>query len=157
MSTQDSSFPQRKRLAHGVLGNDWQPTILFDTVCTRNRHSWLANDTMHQVLREVWSESSLWQVGRYILMPDHIHLFVAATSDTINYENWCRYWKSLFTKRHREPLHRWQESHWDTRMRSQRQYEDKWHYVRCNPVRAGLVARAEDWPYQGTLFPFVWD
>ena len=112
---------------------------------------------MHQVLREVWSESSLWQVGRYILMPDHIHFFVAATSDTIDYENWCRYWKSLFTKRHREPLHRWQESHCDTRMRSQRQYEDKWEYVRCNPVRAGLVAHAEDWPYQGTLFPFVWD
>jgi len=27
----------------------------------------------------------------------------------------------------------------------------KWLYVRENPVRAGLVRSAEDWPYAGEL------
>ena len=27
----------------------------------------------------------------------------------------------------------------------------KWEYVRENPVRAGLVARAEDWPFAAGL------
>ncbi len=30
-------------------------------------------------------------------------------------------------------------------------YSQKWDYVRENPVRAGLVKRAEDWPYAGAL------
>ncbi len=41
-------------------------------------------------------------------------------------------------------------------MRSAEQFTEKWHYVRENPVRKGLVARAEDWPYWGEVFPFVW-
>ena len=30
-------------------------------------------------------------------------------------------------------------------------YDDKWEYVRLNPVRHGLVVRPGDWPYQGEL------
>jgi hypothetical protein len=26
-------------------------------------------------------------------------------------------------------------------------YDDKWTYVRQNPVRAGLAAKVEDWPF----------
>jgi hypothetical protein len=34
--------PKRKHLAHGILLIDSQPTILFDTVCTKNKELWLA-------------------------------------------------------------------------------------------------------------------
>ena len=30
-------------------------------------------------------------------------------------------------------------------------YAEKWNHVRQNPVRGGLVARAEEWPYQGEV------
>ena len=33
--------------------------------------------------------------------------------------------------------------------RSAESYEEKWHYVRENPVRANLVSKWEDWPYRG--------
>ena len=39
-------------------------------------------------------------------------------------------------------------------MRDDESYTEKWIYVRENPVRAGLVARADDWPYQGE-FVFI--
>jgi hypothetical protein len=30
-------------------------------------------------------------------------------------------------------------------------YSGKWEYVRQNPVRAGLVNNADEWPWQGEI------
>jgi putative transposase len=89
-------------------------------------------------------------------MPDHLHVFAAPCPLEITLENWIKYWKSQFTKKRRIVDQRWQVNHWDTRMRSGESYDDKWSYVRENPVRAGLVASAEDWPYQGELNILAW-
>lgn len=45
----------------------------------------------------------------------------------------------------------WQEEFFDHLLRSRESYAQKWDYVRANPVRAGLVADAGDWPHQGSL------
>ena len=45
----------------------------------------------------------------------------------------------------------WQEEFFDHVLRSDETYSQKWDYVRENPVRAGLVARVEDWPWQGEI------
>ena len=39
----------------------------------------------------------------------------------------------------------WQRHFWDTQLRRSESYDQKWQYVVENPVRAGLVARSEDW------------
>jgi putative transposase len=71
-----------------------------------------------------------------------------------------RYWKGQLSKRlkaHENGLRvTWQSDHWDTRLRSEASYDAKWDYVRNNPVRKGLVAAADDWPYQGTLHDLRW-
>jgi hypothetical protein len=36
-------------------------------------------------------------------------------------------------------------------------YSLKWDYVRMNPVRAGLVAKSEDWLYQGEVVRLPFD
>ena len=147
----------RKRLAHGVFEIDFQPTIVFVTVCTRNRDRWLATSNVHSRLRENWRKSTAWHVGRYVIMPDHVHLFAAATKSPIPLDNWVRYWKSQFTKQHQDANCRWQTDHWDTRMRSAQNYQDKWEYIRWNPVRARLVDTPEKWEYQGVIFDLPWD
>jgi REP element-mobilizing transposase RayT len=43
----------------------------------------------------------------------------------------------------------WQPGFFDHVLRNDESYTQKWKYVRENPVRAGLVSRADDWPYQG--------
>ncbi len=53
-----------------------------------------------------------------------------------------------------QPL--WQRDFWDTQLRDIRHYDDKWHYVRNNPVRKGLVANVDAWPYQGCLNELMW-
>jgi hypothetical protein len=40
----------------------------------------------------------------------------------------------------------------DHLLRSAESYAEKSHYVRKNPVRAGLVIRWEDWPFRGEVF-----
>jgi putative transposase len=96
-------------------------------------------------------------MGRYMILPDHIHFFAAATESHITYDAWVQYWKSQFSKRHHSPEHRWQTDHWDTRVRNENSYESKWEYVRWNPVRHGLVDRPEDWPYQGEIHELRWN
>ena len=158
MSTifEQNSSSRRKRPAHGILYVDGQPTIIFDTVCTKDRIPWLANDEVHELFRSVWTNATGWLLGRYVVMPDHIHFFAAAVDPQISYENWIKYWKSQFTKQHNTPSHRWQTDHWDRRMRTELAYEEKWLYVLDNPVRKGLVTHAADWPYQGEIHELRW-
>jgi putative transposase len=138
-----------------VFAQPSKPTIAFLTVCTKDRRPWLATDAVHALLREVWADSSAWLVGRYVLMPDHVHLFAAPGGAGIIFDNWVKYWKSQFSKRHQDPNHRWQTDHFDRRLRDGENYAEKWEYVRQNPVRHKL-ARAEDWPYQGELNALPW-
>jgi hypothetical protein len=37
-------------------------------------------------------------------------------------------------------------------LRRQESYDEKWEYVKLNPVRGGLVQNSEDWPWQGEGF-----
>jgi putative transposase len=41
----------------------------------------------------------------------------------------------------------WQRDFFDHRLRSHESLDEKWAYIRANPVRAGLVARPEDWRF----------
>jgi len=43
----------------------------------------------------------------------------------------------------------WQRGFFDHVLRSDESYAEKWEYVRENPVRAGLVRIADEWPYAG--------
>jgi putative transposase len=152
----DDKSPNRKHPSHGILHIDGQPTIIFDTVCTKGRIAWLACDDVHDLLSDVWHAATAWLMGRYVIMPDHIHYFAAATESRIPYEHWVRYWKSQFTKRHGVSDHRWQTDHWDTRMRSESIYEEKWLYVLMNPERKKLVEQWQDWPFKGEIYELRW-
>jgi putative transposase len=90
LSSSDSNRAVRKHPAHGVLFLDGKPTVIFDTICTKGRQSWLANPQVHDLLRTVWQAADAWRVGRYVVMPDHIHLFSAATDSPIRYQNWVK-------------------------------------------------------------------
>jgi REP element-mobilizing transposase RayT len=69
-------MPTRKHPKHGLKLPDVEQTlIVFLTVCTKDRRPWLASEEVHQLLRETWQSSTAWLIGRYVVMPDHIHLF----------------------------------------------------------------------------------
>ena len=45
---------------------------------------------------------------------------------------------------------------WDRQLRTGEICTQKWEYVRNNPVRKGLVANADGWPYQGRMNIIEW-
>ena len=56
----------------------------------------------------------------------------------------------------RKSVKLWQRDFWDTQMRSRAHYDEKWAYVRMNPVRQGLVRSPGEWPFQDEVFPLAW-
>jgi len=86
-------------------------------------------------------------------MPDHVHLFVRG-SQGFTLGSWVGQLKQPLAKAarlSRAKTQLWEEGFFDHVLRSNESYSQKWNYVRENPVRAGLVKSAEDWPYQGEI------
>lgn len=153
-------MPHRKHPEHGVIESRDGPTIVFDTVCTKGRAPILASAAVHGLLRQIWTDAEAWRVGRYVIMPDHLHYFATNIDPLIDLDRWVRYWKSQFTKHQRRTNPGavvWQTDHWDVTIRTWQKYDEKWEYVRLNPVRHGLVADASAWPFQGEIHRLEWD
>lgn len=134
------------------MARDLRPTILFVTVCALGRKRILARDAAHALIVDGWSAAVAWHVGRYVVLPDHIHFFCSPRG-VVPLLVWVRYWKALVSRRwpwpDEQPI--WQRDCWDTQLRTDDSYEAKWQYARDNPVRHGLVAHADAWPYAGEL------
>lgn len=86
-------------------------------------------------------------------MPDHLHLFVSGDR-AFQFGRWVGLFKQTLGKAvvrpaTADPL--WERGFFDHVMRSHESYDQKWEYVRANPVRAGLVAAVEHWPYAGEI------
>ena len=88
-------------------------------------------------------------------MPDHVHFFCAAELDAKPLPKFMQAWKQWTAKRVARdttlagPI--WQAEFFDHVLRSSESYSQKWDYVRKNPARAGLVANADAWPWQGEI------
>jgi REP element-mobilizing transposase RayT len=131
-----------------------EPAIYFVTICANGRRPILANESAHAILREELAAAPQrhgWSVGRYVVMPDHLHFFCAGVSTLSQFAGAFKEWtaKRLTASGAAAPI--WQREFFDHLLRSNESYADKWTYVRENPVRGGLVSRAADWPYAGEI------
>ena len=147
---------RRRHPAEGVFIFRGQPTIVFLTVCARNRAQCLANTHVHDALVASWHDANAWLVGCYLIMPDHIHMFCSPADERCEIEHWISFWKRGFRRLCGANTPRFQSRGFHHRLRREENYNEKWEYVLANPVRAGLVMRAHDWPYQGVLNELSW-
>ncbi|MHB8994094.1 MAG: REP-associated tyrosine transposase [Armatimonadota bacterium] len=128
----------------------------FITMCAIDRQRVLVpllGDLIHTALADA-SRMNQWCVGRFVLMPDHLHLFASPLSNEKTLAQFLGGFKQLATRLSwgagwQGKL--WQRECFDHLLRSEDSYAEKWEYVRNNPVRAGLVSSSDDWPYQGEL------
>jgi REP element-mobilizing transposase RayT len=139
--------------------------IFFVTTCTHGRRRILANKAIAEVLLNEWREAPArhhWMIGRYVIMPDHVHFFCAPQHDSKALSEFVGAWKSWTSRRIGALLHAksradtgqkpfWQSEFFDHLIRSNESYDQKWEYVRDNPVRAGLVSTADAWDYAGEI------
>jgi putative transposase len=131
--------------------------IYFVTTCTRDRRKLLATAAVHETFlrfAEQGPAHGAW-LGAYVIMPDHLHLFVATDDEKISLAAWMKSLKNTLSKTLRlvgvSPPH-WQKTFFDHLLRSTESYSEKWSYVRENPVRSGLVKSPEEWPFLGEIF-----
>jgi putative transposase len=130
--------------------------LYFVTFCTHQRKRFLACDEIHEafILFAKRAENAFnVAVGRYVIMPDHVHLFVRGDYN-FKLGPWIGALKQALARAamlSRAKGQIWEEGFFDHLLRSNESYSQKWNYVRENPLRAGLVKSAADWPYQGEI------
>jgi putative transposase len=130
----------------------YDPPLYFVTFNTRRRKRLLANAKVLQRFIEFArrGEENGIAVGRYVIMPDHIHLFVSHNSDG-TLSQWVRLLKRHLSEAIESSPPDWQRGFFDRLIRHSESYNEKWNYVYLNPMRAGLVGEPEDWPCQGEI------
>lgn len=162
---------QRARLQNGDtmkrykhlrrLESVWiEQPIFFITTCVDGRRPLLARPDVFAIIQDEFRAAPQrhgWHVGRFVVMPDHIHFFCAcgdgaAATSLSRFAGAFKEWSAKRMIRQlgmQAPV--WQAEFFDHVLRSDESYGDKWLYVRENPVRAGLVQTVEEWPYAGEI------
>jgi putative transposase len=146
----------RKNPSPGVHVQIGGPNWVLLTVKTQGRQRWLASAKAHQFIHQTWFEATAWLVSDYLLMPDHLHCFCAPRDLNFTIEQWIKYWKGEFRRKHGIAAWRFQSRGWHHRLRDGENYSQKWIYVQENPLRKELVNRMEDWTYKGRVHDIRW-
>ncbi len=151
------AFGDRPPRLERVFQSKACPTY-FVTFCTHVREPWLANAGVHEAFvkfAERAADDFNVAVGRYVIMPDHVHLFVCGGLE-FSLGKWIGGLKQALARgagKQKSHEQIWQEGFFDHMLRSNESMSQKWDYIRANPVRAGLVRQAEEWAYQGEIIP----
>jgi REP element-mobilizing transposase RayT len=88
----------------------------------------------------------------YCLMPDHLHLLLSVTGSGVSLSDVMRDFKSYTTRAAWAfGLPRlWLRGYHERVVRDEKAFVRIVNYIRDNPVRSGLVGRADDYSYSGT-------
>ena len=144
----ETALPVRRQLSHETPS--WVPSgsLFFITIGCRPRHlnQLCIPETAAFVIGSVRHRHHRgdWFVRIFLLMPDHLHALIAFPPgrhmpDVV--QAWKRYLARLYGIR-------WQRGFFDHRVRNIQAWDAKALYIRMNPVRAGLVKDARNWPYK---------
>src|SRR4051812_47580174 len=116
--------PGRRQLPHFPpveIGN--RTIMLFITVCVTRRRPLLAHPEIATVLVNAWRRADHWLVGRYVIMPDHVHLFCAPAKFPLTpIKPWVDFWCSQAARHWPRPKEKplWQRDFVDHQVRSGR-------------------------------------
>ena len=123
----------------------------FLTICTRERAEYFTQLETVQL-----AMSQILQTGRdhdidittYCVMPDHVHILATGTTEAADLRSFAKVSKQKvgWDFRQKTGKYLWQEGFYDHVLRDEDATAGVIRYILNNPVRAGLVARPEDYP-----------
>ncbi len=115
------------RLAY--IFQKYEPPLYFVTFNTSHRQSLLANESVHKAFVEFATNGvdRGVAIGRYVLMPDHVHLFARGNSRDVLLSQWMRVLKRKLSSAIPQPRPHWQEGFFDHVIRSGESYSEKWN------------------------------
>jgi REP element-mobilizing transposase RayT len=138
--------PRRRRLPHEVLTWVEDGACYFLTICANDRSSGALLLCAEVLLSaaEHYHEQGRWFLHLFVLMPDHVHLLAGFPQET-GLRQTVHAWKRFSARR---GGFAWQRDFFEHRLRHDESFDEKAHYVRMNPVRAGLCGSWEAWPHR---------
>jgi len=142
------SHPERKVVPHTTPSWVDLGSLFFITLCCaeRGKNQLCQDETARRLLEcaKFYHYKGDWYCRLFLLMPDHLHVLAAFPFDS-GMKPFIRKFK-IYTGQ--TCGIRWQRDFFDHRPRNSNELDLKLDYVRQNPLRAGLVVRAEDWKYR---------
>ena len=127
----------------------------FVTTCTAFRKPIFKNDVIATSTTTTILTTAAtfgFAIPAYCLMPDHIHLLLAAQTETADVPAFMKQAKQLsgFAYRQATGESLWQTGYHDRILRDDEATLAVARYVLENPVRAGLTQVLGEWPYAGS-------
>nr|WP_100547733.1 MULTISPECIES: transposase [unclassified Pseudomonas] len=148
-------MPHSARLRAGRFSETQRIYLL--TATTENREILFSDFTVGRLVvaeLKTAQQDGLAESLAWVLMPDHLHWLVALQQGSIS--NLMRRIKGRSAKRINELTRRqgklWQDGFHDRALRREEDVLPAARYIVANPLRAGLVNRAGDYP----LWDSVW-
>ena len=92
-----------------------------------------------------YRDAGEFELHEYVVMPDHIHVLLSIQDQ----QPLSRAVQLINAVRENGIMMRavWQQRYHDRRVRDANEFAEMAQYIRQNPVRRGLVERAEEYPY----------
>ncbi len=120
----------------------------------------LSNPMVAEIVRDslLFFNEKRYRILAWCVMPNHVHVLLEMTSAEHDLAGFVQSWKSYSARRINRllglsgPL--WMPDYFDRYVRDSNHLAACLRYIRENPVKAGLVARAEDWHGSGQLDGF---
>jgi len=141
----------------------------FVTFACYRRRRLLDHDAARVIVVETLRNRLLKQQAQcygFVVMPDHVHAviwFPCAGKLSSFMQQWKQassfhiqrlfrtaLWKYSEMIGGEDPV--WHKRYYDFNIFSQKKLREKLEYMHSNPVRAGLVRSAEEWPYSSAKF-----
>lgn len=99
-----------------------------------------------------WIEQNTgWKIPSYVIMPTHVHCLMNGEKADRRLSKVLQLLKGYTAKKVNEFLKRegafWSPESFDHWCRNSEKEESAKRYIRNNPVKAGLVKFADDWPW----------
>ena len=129
------------------------PRTYFITASAFQKESLFQSNRMAGLLIDVllnYQKQGRYNLHEFVIMPNHFHLLITPIPP-VSIEKAVQFIKGGFSYRARKELgiigEIWQTSFYDRRIRDAVEYARFRHYIHMNPVRRGLVARPEEFPF----------
>ena len=92
---------------------------------------------------------NFYELSAWVVMPNHVHLLILPHQPLPRITHWIKgrtaRESNLRLERRGEPF--WQHESYDHWVRNEKEFQGIAAYIEENPVKAGLAATPEDWPW----------
>ncbi|WP_192980105.1 MULTISPECIES: REP-associated tyrosine transposase [unclassified Pseudomonas] len=133
----------------------------FLTLALQDRSSDLLvrySTRLRQCLRSVQAQMP-FRLPALVVLPDHLHMLMVLPTDDADFSARVRKLKREFIVALRQQVgirvqtnakgeaNIWQRRFWEHLIRDEQDYRNHVDYIHINPLKHGLVARVQDWPF----------